>query len=362
MPVSNPYQLAGVLPGQPGNSGTNAYGYIPWVPNLADTAAQAIAGGLQNLPGLADLLKGVSSFTSAAARSPYTDVNPNWFNYISQGADVAGSFMQGQMPQTYMNNLINNAVANKYAHGIGMSPNLRTSVVQQLLGGEQEMYKLGVQGMQSLAGLIPQGKQLDPASFIPSAADWQNWSYLANQLKAAPDPTLARQAEIAALMAGANRGSNYRSPYGNPYGMPSTTKSFEPSPPKPTTPTIPYAPPGGGSGVWRGHDGSTWNWDNGAQLWRNVTTGEYSTDDNLPASSEQIGQREEDWWWDYVGGNAPFEAEDYYSEGGYTYDPYGYNYDPYYDWSGYNVEAPDYEAALNYNLYGDYYGDYYGGE
>lgn len=360
MATSNPYDPAGVLTGQWGVGSNTPYGYIPRVPNLADTAAQSISGSLQNLGSLSQLLSGASAATTSAAQIPYISANPYWANTMAQLGSNAYDLSQGLIPQGDLNDLINNAVSNKYASGITSSPNLRSAVIQQVLGGKMKAQQQGLANMQALAAITPQGKQLDPASFIPSAADYQNWSYLANQLAAAPDPTLARQAELAASLSGMNLGANrasrgpYGSPYGNPYGFQGTTRSYDPTPTS-TAPKKPYAPPGGGSGVWMGYDGSTWHWDNGAGMWRNVTTGEYSTDDNLPASSEQMGGREEDWWRDYVGGSAPFEAQDYYSEGGYTYDQSGYNYDPYADWAGYNVEAPDYGAALNYNLYGDYY-------
>lgn len=211
--ASNPQPTVGVnqMPGLPGVTGTNPYGYIPQVPDLLGSQSAVTAGNLANWPGIAELLKQFSQGTTAAAQEPYNSALPGWQGGMQTGFGNAMDFMQGKIPQSDLSNLINNTLSNRFARGINAgSPASNAAIVQQILGGELGLQKQGLQDFSTLMGMVPKGAQLDPSSLLVNPEQYQNWAWLSSLMRAAPDPTLARQAELGAM--GAGLGTYNRSP------------------------------------------------------------------------------------------------------------------------------------------------------
>lgn len=208
------------MPGLPGVTGTSPYGYIPVVPDLTSSQAAVNAANLANWGGIEELLKKFSQGTTAAAQEPYNLALPGWQGAMTTGLGNAMDFMQGQIPSSDLVNLTTNALSNRFARGIQPgSPASNAALVQQILGGELALNQRGTQDFATLMGLVPKGAQLDPSQMMLTPEQYQNWAWLSSVMRASPDPTLARQAELAAIGAGLNSYNPWSGGgYGGGYG------------------------------------------------------------------------------------------------------------------------------------------------
>jgi hypothetical protein len=235
---SNP--LSGTLAGAGVQSGYGAYGAVPTAANPQYTQQQAIQGNLNSMGYIGDLANAYSQATTNAAQIPYTSANPSFMANMAQSGQNALQLSQGQLPQSDLNSLINNAVASKYSRGIVGGPNTNAAILQQVFGGQMAAQQQGLSQLSTLAGITPKGAQLDPSSMMVTPSQQLQQQDYANQLSAAPNPTQAAMANLAALQRGMGQGQGAASR--SPFDYTSPTQAAQTGGSSRNSGSNPYAP------------------------------------------------------------------------------------------------------------------------
>lgn len=202
--------MPATLPGyaHPGLGG--AWGLVPDVPDPTQTAGQAIAGDIANLPGLQNLAGQINRFNTGEAIAPYIANLPNYQAMVGQSSNNILDLLRGQIPADVMDLLGQQGAERGVMMGSPGSPNTNAAVLRNL-----GLTSLGLQqqGEGELTGAIqrtPVPQLFNVASFLTSPEDQQAAQMAANLYAAAPDPTqqanellrLLREAMAAQQAAG----------------------------------------------------------------------------------------------------------------------------------------------------------------
>lgn len=185
----------------PAHSGQGAYGLVPTVPNPISTAAGSIAGNTANLPGLSTLATDTTKLNANLGAMPFQMNLPNYGGMIGSASQGITSNLAGVIdPQEWTQ--LQQRMAERGARvGISpSSPNFNTALMtalDQSIAGRQA---LGQQQLNAAIGRTPTGQAFNTAGQQIQPTDVQAAQYQANVLGAAPDPTMAAQANLDSLL------------------------------------------------------------------------------------------------------------------------------------------------------------------
>lgn len=199
--VSTSKAIPGTLTPAPATSGVGAYGLVPRVPDPVATAATAIGGNQANLPGLAKLGTDTTTLSANLAAQPYQMNLPNYQGLLGQASQNITSNLAGVIDPNEWAQLQQHAAERGAGMGISpASPNFSTALIKALDQSIVGRQSLGQQQFNAAVARTPTGQSFNVAGYQLSPQDVQAAQYAANVAGAAPDPTLAAQANLDALL------------------------------------------------------------------------------------------------------------------------------------------------------------------
>jgi hypothetical protein len=203
MPAKTDQTTVAPLPGSLGTTGTQpgygAYGTVPTVPDPLTSQQAALYGNTNILNQLLGLSQGMGAASAAGAQEQLISNLPGYQGMTAQASQNILSDLQGKIPQDVMA-VLNQAAAER---GIGFDPTSPATNAAAMRAMGLTSLGLQQQGQQELTSAIartPIGPQFNPATMAVTPAEEQQWQYLANELAAAPDPTLAAMQNQQSLM------------------------------------------------------------------------------------------------------------------------------------------------------------------
>lgn len=297
---------AGVLSGATPVTGEGAYGKVPQVTSPQVTQAQAMQGNLAQLGNIQKLMAALDQQQAQNVLLPFQMGIPNWGPAMGQTMANVTQGLQGVVNSDVWTNLQRGAAERGIAMGSPLSPNAQTNLLQMLGLTSYGVQQDALKNLLNVMGSMPRISPFNPSQLLTTPAEQQQWQYLADLLKAAPDPAQARQAELAATQAGinmGNRGGYYQPLMTTPSGMtrrPVPADSTPPSVGPSYPPRTPYAPSGSyGSRYTDPISGESFSWNPKAGVYVNDRTGEqFSTaelDYALAPAQEEAASNLSDW-------------------------------------------------------------------
>jgi hypothetical protein len=186
------------------------YGDKPKVPvyNPVDPTAEALAaieGNQANLPAAQKLAASTNAFNLAQLQQMLRTIMPGYDNIQGKQSEIVQSMMRGEIPQDVQSAIVNQAASKAIGGGYGGSGAHRNLVARDF---GKTSYDITQQGMDSAQRWMAQTAQMaqpsmmDVTSMFISpqqriAYQFQNREnqfnrdWMANQIKAAPDPFMA---------------------------------------------------------------------------------------------------------------------------------------------------------------------------
>lgn len=185
----------------PATTGHGAYGLIPSVPSPASTALGSITGNQTNLPALTTLATGTTQLNANLAALPYQLNLPNYGGMTQSASQGITSNLAGVVDPQEWTQLTQRAAERGARLGISPgSPNFNTALLtalDQSIAGRQA---LGQQQLSAAVARTPTGQPFNTAGQQVSPTDVQAAQWQSNVMGAAPDPTLAAQANLDMLL------------------------------------------------------------------------------------------------------------------------------------------------------------------
>lgn len=186
-PVTTSPATAGNLTGARTGRGSERAGYVPEVPDPAESMRRAIEGSQANLGGLYQLGGSLNRWMGEQAKAARELALPGSTDALSKALANVGYELAGQVSPETIANLTTLAAERGISVGAG-SPNANAALMRSLGLTTEGLKRLGLQDLAQTIGLAPVGKQFDPTSMLLTPADQQQWAYLANVLAASPNP------------------------------------------------------------------------------------------------------------------------------------------------------------------------------
>jgi hypothetical protein len=200
--VSYPNTLAGA----PSQMGQGAYGAVPGAANPQQTQATAVGGNEAIEQQLAQLTGQLDTATAAGAMAGLSQNLPGAAGLISQAGTNVGQELGGQLPADVLSFLNQQAAERGAGSGLAGSPEEDAAALRAMGLTSLGMEEQGQQDLGSLINDIPKGLQFDPSTMLVTPQQQLQQQQLANDLAAAPDPTMAAEANLAALAKGVGTG------------------------------------------------------------------------------------------------------------------------------------------------------------
>ncbi len=198
-----------LLPGQGARAYEPAYGGIPGVPNPAASQSGAIMSNLSNLPGLYNLTTGLDTASGAGAIGALNQEIPGVSDSIGSAKSQLDTMISGKLPKDVIDQIAQQSAEIGAGRGMGPMAGATNASYLRALGltslGETQQ---GLQGLNSLMGAVPRAPMFDPASMTLRPEDMQQWNYLANVLRAAPEPGAAARQNLKSLQQGTGVGGS----------------------------------------------------------------------------------------------------------------------------------------------------------
>lgn len=216
---------------------------------------------------------------------------PGLGGLVQQRSNDISAQLGGNVPQGVINQLAQQAAERGAGAGMGVDSPASMAALEQALGTTSlNQISAGEQGLSSAQGSVPnvplitppistapyanapyisapfanaqysaapsinqigvnapyaQAQTFDPTSLLTTAAQQQDWQYLANELGAAPIPAAAAQSNLNNLMAGMNRGQSQTGGQNQGQGQANPAQAPYQQPPAPKQ--QPYQASGTGS-------------------------------------------------------------------------------------------------------------------
>jgi hypothetical protein len=187
--------------GLPPGQGSGPYGAVPTVPNPITSASGAIGGDIGNLGGISSLTGGLAGANAYGAQGAVASGLPGYSGMLGTSSANIQSDLMGQVSPDVWNQLQQGGAERGISMGSPGSPNSNAALLAAL--GKTSM-GLQAQGQQELTGAVnrtPTGPAVNSAEFAVTPDQMQQAGYAQSVFNAAPNPTMARQADQAALMA-----------------------------------------------------------------------------------------------------------------------------------------------------------------
>jgi hypothetical protein len=204
-----PLTYTGRMPGAAGVGGgyNPAYGGIPNVPSPTGTASSTIGGNIGNLGGLYNLSTGTGTASGAGVIAGLNAEIPGVTGSIATARGGIDELLSGQVPQDVITQLQQQSAEIGAGRGQGPgAPSTNAQYLRSLGLTSLGMKAQGQQELDALMGSVPRAPAFDPSSMLVNPAEAQQWAYLSEVLKNAPNPTAAADANLAALRAGTGIG------------------------------------------------------------------------------------------------------------------------------------------------------------
>lgn len=246
----------GTLPGaEPLPGYTPAAGGIPATSDPIASTQHLIAGLMQNLPGIAQAIGGLTGASTAALRNEYPQ---EYFDTLGTLFGNVGRRARGEYADLFPL-LATTSAESGVGRGTTGSP-LSSLHLQGLLGRTQ--YDLEEQALRDLGLLkaaVPTVEPFRAENIVPNINMIELAKQLANLYRSAPNPEDAYQRNLTNALQGLNRGLNLGGGGGDRI-VQNWQPNFWPSLPEqsraaaipaasPAPPAPPAAPPGGGWGL-----------------------------------------------------------------------------------------------------------------
>lgn len=196
-------------------SNPTAYGEIPSVPSPGTTSVDVLLSNINNLSNIGTLGAGLTTQGSANAMQPLNAALPGLPGILKGAVGNIGAQTRGQIPPDVLALLQRQAAERGISSGMGpTSPNIGASYLKSVYDASTNLMNTGFGNLGRIMGSIPTGPQFNPQTMLTTPNEQQMWQYLANVLKAAPDPTKAAAANLGMLLRGLNRGTRATGPGG----------------------------------------------------------------------------------------------------------------------------------------------------
>lgn len=190
-----------VLPGAPGRTGQGAFGLVPQVPNPIATAGQGIAGNIGNLPSLGNLGTETTKLAGNLAAMPFQQNLPGYEGMLGQSSQGILSNLQGIIDPNEWAQLQTKMAERGATMGISPgSPNFNTALMRALDQSILQRQSLGQQQLNAAVARTPTGQPFNIAGQQITPGTMQEAAWGANVAAAAPDPTMAAQANLDMLL------------------------------------------------------------------------------------------------------------------------------------------------------------------
>lgn len=189
------------LVGAGGMSGKGAYGLVPQVPNPIATAGGSIAGNQANLPSLGTLGSGTTKLAANLGVMPYQANLPGYDALTQASSANILSNLQGVIDPNTWAAIQQHMGERGVAMGISpSSPNFNTAMMRALGETATAEEALGQQQLNAAVARTPTGQAFNLAGQQISPGDLQAAQWQSNMMAAAPDPTMAAQANLDMLL------------------------------------------------------------------------------------------------------------------------------------------------------------------
>ena len=189
-----------------------AYGGIPSVPSPTSTASTTIGGNIGNLGGLYNLSRGTGTASGAGAIAGLNAEIPGVTGSIGAATGNINELLSGQVPEDVINQLRQQSAEIGAGRGMGPgAPSTNAEYLRSLGLTSLGMQAQGAQELDALMGSVPRAPAFDPSSMLVNPAEAQQWAYLAEVLKNAPNPAAAARANVGGLQAGLGAGGAFPS-------------------------------------------------------------------------------------------------------------------------------------------------------
>jgi hypothetical protein len=139
---------------------------------------------------------------------------PGYMGAMGQAMGNVKQMQAGQIPADVWTMLQQAGAERGIAMGSPLSPASNTALLRAVYDTSTGLQQAGTNNLVSLMNAVPRGTQFDPSSLLISPRDIWEAQWLANQAAAAPNPSAAAAAELAALREslGLGRGAAGGSP------------------------------------------------------------------------------------------------------------------------------------------------------
>ena len=243
--------VASMAPG-PTQSGAGPYGTVPTAPDPGATQAAALQYNLSQMARIQAIMAAINEQNVRSQRAALEYQIPGYLGEMGQAMGNIGQGQRGFVPGDVWNMIQTGGAERGIGVGSPVSPNSNAAMLAVLgktsLGEEQR----AMENFRNIIAAVPQLQPWNPSSLLITPEQVFNAQYLANVLRAAPNPTEAAMAELGAVQAGAQslRGQPYLGPMATiPAPAQPSTRTPAPTPnqgwyyaDQPTEPGTPYTP------------------------------------------------------------------------------------------------------------------------
>lgn len=189
-------------------SGAGPYGAVPTAPSPQATQSAALAGNLGQLDKIKQLMAALDEQSARNAQYSMTLNLPNYGAALGQAMGNVQSGLSGQLPGDVITLLQQQAAERGIGGGFPGSANVGAAYLRALGLTSLDLQQKARENLTSLMGAVPRGTSVNPADLLVQPTQQQEWQYLANQLRAAPNPAEAAAANLANLQAGMGAGQS----------------------------------------------------------------------------------------------------------------------------------------------------------
>jgi hypothetical protein len=196
------------LSGANTQSGAGPYGGVPEVPSPGATQATALGQNVNQLDQIRSIMQQINEQSAQSAMSSMTLNLPGYQGAMGQAMGNVQSYLGGQVPQDVISLMQQQAAERGVSTGMPGASINNAAYLRALGLTSLGLQQQGQQNLTNLMGAVPRGTLMDPSSLMVTPAEQQQWQYLANTLKAAPNPAQAAAAEMAAVQAGLGSGQS----------------------------------------------------------------------------------------------------------------------------------------------------------
>lgn len=142
---------------------TPAYGGVPLMPNIIDTARVSAVGGRSLLPDLFQLGEPINRWTAAQARVPYESNLPDYTGLVAQSSRNIGSLLRGEVPTDVVNQIAGTRGGLTGVTGMRPDAGAFNAAIRAAIGKTSlDLMGAGESALTGAIGRTPVGPQYNP--------------------------------------------------------------------------------------------------------------------------------------------------------------------------------------------------------